>query len=143
MTEHARKLELNENHRRAVSVLIRGTERACDGVLDWLDRPSNQTIEVRDDLSADDQAQMRELAANLREEIRRFIAGISIDKGRASRRRSIAALLSSALIDLEEVHDSALRGYGTLTPEAKAALNEALVRMMGILQQMLQVAERG
>lgn len=38
MSEGSAKIEFGENHRRVVSVLMRGTERACDEVVACLGR---------------------------------------------------------------------------------------------------------
>jgi hypothetical protein len=143
MPNRAGKTELGENHRRAVSVLIRGTERACDGVLEWIERPSSMMTEVRDDLSAKEKVQLRELASGLKSEIRSFLEVFPLDKSAASRRRSIAAIISAACIDLEEVVDSGLKGYGPQPPDAREALNQGLTEMIKILEQMLPIAERG
>lgn len=141
MTDDSHKIELSENHRRAISVLMRGTERACDGILEWLKRPSKLLTEIRDDLTGAQQAQLRELVAQLREEVHGFVAKAALDRSAASRRRSVAAILSATLIDLEEVRDSELKGYGRLPAEAKRVLNEHIQRMVSLLEQMLHVVE--
>jgi hypothetical protein len=96
------KLQLNENHRRVISILLRRVEKTCDGVLDWLDRKPGLLNRLRDDLTSEQQAQFQELINRLYKEIRRFDSEVALDPAVKSRRRAIAALLSTAQIDLEE-----------------------------------------
>lgn len=142
MPDNTRKIEFSENHRRAISVLMRGTERACDGILEWLERRSKLMTEIRDDLTDAQQAQLRELVAKLRGEVDGFVRNAVLDRASASRRRSVAAIVSAALIDLQEVRDSELKGYGRLPADAKSVINEYLQRMLSLLERMLHVAER-
>jgi hypothetical protein len=135
------KIQLSDNHRLAASVLFRGTERACDSALEWLDKPSTQMNELRDDVTAEEKAELRKLAAALRQEIEKLESKVQLDRSHSSRRRSIAALLSAALIDLQETQDSQLKGYGVLSPEAKKVLNDSIARMSAALQKMLAIAE--
>ena len=55
----------------------------------------------------------------MRQEIEKLESKVQLDRSHSSRRRSIAALLSAALIDLQETQDSQLKGYGVLSPEAR------------------------
>ena len=64
MSEGSAKIEFGENHRRVVSVLMRGTERACDEVVACLGPRSAVLAEVRDDLTSEAKVQLRDLAAN-------------------------------------------------------------------------------
>jgi Ni,Fe-hydrogenase III large subunit len=120
MANAPRKIEFNENHRRAISIVMRGTERSCDRILEWLERPSSLMTEVRDDLTSAERAELRKLVADLREEVHGFAAKAALDRSPASRRRSVAAILSTALIDLQEVRDSELKGYGRRTRNASS-----------------------
>jgi len=142
MPEHAGKILLGENHRLAVSVVIRGTERACECVLEMLERRGTLMNELREDIAPEEQAGLRELAGELKEEIRKLGEKIELEKNQTSRRRTIAALLSAALIDLQETEDSGLRGYGELSPQAKKTLYESIDRMTALLEEMLAIAER-
>ncbi|HUJ31207.1 MAG TPA: hypothetical protein VLY23_08005 [Candidatus Acidoferrum sp.] len=141
MSNPLRRIELGENHRRAVSVLMRGTEQACKEVEEWLERTSGALTEVREDVPPEQEARLRELTARLRAEVQEFSGKVTLDKRRMSRRRSIAAIVCAALIDLEEVQDSGLKGYGKMSEEAKEVLNEYVVRMLDLLEQMLHIAE--
>ena len=141
MSESAGKIHLGENHRLAASVVFRGTERACDSTIEWLEKPSSLMNELRDDVTLAEQMQLRKLAAALKEEVHRLASKVELDRSHTSRRRAIAAILSAALIDLQETQDSQLKGYGVLAPDAKKALNEGMVRMVSLLARMLAIAE--
>ncbi|HTU36324.1 MAG TPA: hypothetical protein VMF66_21170 [Candidatus Acidoferrum sp.] len=54
---------------------------------------------------------------------------------------SIAAVVSAALIDLQEAQNSGLRGYGPLGDREKHALDECIRRMIDLLDQMLRLVE--
>jgi hypothetical protein len=143
MSEHSRTVEFGGNHRRVISVLMRGTARACDEVLEWLERRSTALAEVRDDLTAQQHARLRRLAAELKGQVVEFSRRTALDKQESSVRRSIAAIVSAALVDLEEVQNSSLRGYGPLTHHQKQVLEEHLEGMAKVLEEMLQIAEAG
>ncbi len=136
------KIEFGENHRRVISVLMRGTERACDEVVEWLDHRSTMLAEVHDDLTPDAKAELRVLAGRLKTEVLAFSRRVALDKKQSSIRRSVAAIVSTALIDLQEVQNSGLRGYGTLGDREREALEQSIHRMATLLHEMLQIAER-
>lgn len=139
MPEDSEKIEFGENHRRAISVLMRGTERACDDATEWLDRHSSLLTEVRQDVEPEQQALLRESIAEIRRTIEEFAGKVSLENSRMSQRRSVAAIVSGALIDLQEVQDSGLKGYGPLPDPSKKILDRYLARMADLLKQMLQI----
>lgn len=141
MSESAKKLQLGENHRRVVSVLMRRVEMVCEGILQDLDRKSGLLYSLEDDLAPEHARKLRELAEKLRKEVARVESEISLDPAVRSRKRSIAARISSAIIDLEEVGGSGLRGYGAVSKELEQALDEKFARLTAVLQEMERVAE--
>jgi hypothetical protein len=141
MLEGMKKISLGDNHRLAASILFRGTERACDATIEWLEKPSSLLHVLRDDISPADEAHLRRLAASLKDEIKRMAASVELEPAHTSRRRAIAAILSTGLIDLQETQDSQWRGYGVLSAEAKKALNDGMARMAALLEKMLAIAE--
>ncbi|MGH9736874.1 MAG: hypothetical protein ACRD8A_20075 [Candidatus Acidiferrales bacterium] len=64
-----------------------------------------------------------------------------LEKKQSSIRRSIAAIVSAALIDLQEAQNSGLRGYGLLGDRERQALDECISRMIDLLERMLRVVE--
>jgi hypothetical protein len=135
------KIEFGENHRRVISVLMRGTERACDAVVEWLDRRPTILADVRDDLTPEAQKRLRTLAGQLKGEVLAFSREAALDKKESSIRRSIAAIVSATLIDLQEIQNSGLRGYGPLGDREKKALDDRVRRMITLLHEMLRIAE--
>lgn len=141
MADDAAKIEFDENHRRVISVLMRGTERACDSLVEWLDHRSTLLAEVRDDLAPDTKAELRALAGELKDQVLAFSRQTTLEKKQSSVRRSIAAIVSAALIDLQEAQNSGLRGYGPLGERERNALDESIARMIALLEEMLRVVE--
>lgn len=137
------KIEFGENHRRVISVLMRGTERACDELVEWLDHRSTMLAEVRDDLAPETKAELRALAGELKDEVLAFSRHAVLDKKQSSIRRSIAAIVSAALIDLQEAQNSGLRGYGPLGDREKQLFDESIHRMIDLFEQMLRIVEHG
>lgn len=141
MADDPARIEFDENHRRVISVLMRGTERACDGVVEWLDHRSTMLAEVRDDLAPGTKAELRALAAELKGEVLAFSRQATLQKKQSSIRRSIAAIVSASLIDLQEAQSSGLRGYGPLGDRERNALDESIRRMIALLEEMLRIVE--
>jgi hypothetical protein len=141
MSKETTKLQLGENHRRVVSVLMRRVETVCEGILLDLDRKSGLLHNLEDDVAPEQARKLRELAEKLRREVARVESEISLDPAVRSRKRSIAARISSAIIDLEEVGGSGLRGYGAVSRELEQALDEKFARLTAVLQEMERVAE--
>lgn len=141
MSEGSAKIEFGENHRRVVSVLMRGTESACDEVVACLDPRSAVLAEVRDDLTSEAKVQLRDLAGQLKAQVLAFSREAALDKKQSSIRRSVAATVSAALIDLQDAQNSGLRGYGQLDNREKQILDARIHSMIALLRQMLRIAE--
>lgn len=135
------KMQLSENHRRVVSVLLRNVEKAADGIVGWLDRKPGLLQRYRDEFTPAQQARLREMAAQLHAEVQRFYDEVELDSAYQSRRRAIAALVSSATIDLEEVNSRSLRGYGEVPTELGGELDSKLQRLLHCLEQVYAVID--
>lgn len=141
MADDSAKIEFGENHRRVISVLMRGTERVCDELVESLDHRSTTLAEVRDDLAPETKTQLRHLAGELKDEVLAFSRHAVLDKKQSSIRRSIAAIVSAALIDLQEAQNSGLRGYGPLGDREKYVFDGCIRRMIDLLEQILHIVE--
>ncbi|HLJ42126.1 MAG TPA: hypothetical protein VKT50_11620 [Candidatus Acidoferrales bacterium] len=135
------KLKLGENHRRVVSVLLRGLEQMCDEIEARLAEVPGVLRQVKSDLSHAQSAALREMTARVREEIRRLNTEIELDAAVRSPRRAILALLSASIVNLEESDSKRLRGYGPLASEAAARLDDELSRLVALLEEMTTTAE--
>ena len=140
MTE---KLKLGENHRRVVSVLLRGLEQACDEIEATFRESPGTLRRIHDDLSAPQRSALRELAQRVRGEIRRLAAEIELDASVGSQRRTVLALLSASIVNLEESEPKKLRGYGAMSQEAEARLGGEFQRLVALLEQMAAIVEHG
>lgn len=139
----AGKVVLDENHRRVVSVALRGVEKMCDAIVQVLDRTPGLLEGIQDDLGPRDAPEIRKLAERTREELRRISMEVELDRAHQSRRRSIVALLSATRIDVEEVKSPTLRGYGPIAPETEEAIDALMERLLVLVNAMSRVAENG
>ncbi len=85
----AGKLKLGENHRRALSVVLRGLEQMGMEIEAWLERKSRVLIRVQDDLNADQKTKLRRGIEQLRREIERLATEIELDPEARSPARAI------------------------------------------------------
>lgn len=135
------KLKLGENHRRVISVLLRGLEQMCDEIEARLAEVPGVLCQVKSDLSPAQGVALREMTARVRGEIRRLNAEIELDAAVRSPRRAILALLSASIVNLEESNSKRLRGYGALASEAATRLDDELNRLVALLEEMTTIAE--
>ena len=136
------KLKLGENHRRVVSVLLRGVERACDEIEAALADSGGLLHRVSADLTVDQQSSLRQMAERVRSELARITSQIELDVSVHSQRRRILALLSSSIVNLEESTPARLGGYGDLSAEAKSRLAAEFGRLLALLNGMESALER-
>lgn len=136
------KLKLGENHRRVVSVLLRGVERACNEIEAALSDSDSLLYRVSADLSVEQQQSLRKMTDRVRAELARISSQIDLDVSVHSRRRRILALLSSSIVNLEESTPEKLRGYGELSAEAKAKLESEFASLLALLNEMESALER-
>ena len=138
----AEKLKLGENHRRVVSVLLRGLEQACDEIEAAFRETPGLLDRIHDDLSADQRERLREMVRRVRSEIRRLAGEIELDASSRSQRRTILALLSASIINLEESDPKKLRGYGPMSPQAEARLSSEIQLLIEMFEQMSAIVEQ-
>lgn len=136
------KLKLGENHRRVVSVLLRGVERACDEIEAALADSGGLLHRVSADLTVNQQSSLRQMAERVRSELARITSQIELDVSVHSQRRRILALLSSSIVNLEESTPAKLGGYGDLSAEAKSRLAAEFGRLLALLNGMESALER-
>lgn len=141
MSENFQKLTLGENHRRVVSSVLRHVEATSDEVLAWIRRPGGILQHLSEDISDRQADELRALVGRLREEINRVQNEVAADPSSQSRSRRIAALVSLARIELQEVLTPGLRGYGSLLPETEVALDAKFSRLLACLEAMSRVVE--
>jgi hypothetical protein len=137
------KLKLGENHRRVVSVLIRGLEQACDEIDATFRESPGALRHVENDLSSKQRSNLREMTDRVRGEIHRIASEVELDTSIRSQRRTILALLSSCIVNLEEFEPKKLRGYGEMSREVEASLSSEFQRLIELLERMAAIVEEG
>lgn len=137
------KLKLGENHRRVVSVLLRGLEQACDEIEATFRQTPGALRHVENDLSSKQHSALREMTDRVRREIHRLASEIELDISIRSQRRTVLALLSSCIVNLEESEPTKLRGYGPMSPEIEARLSSEFQRLIELLERMASIVEQG
>jgi len=140
MTE---KLKLGENHRRVVSVLLRGLEQACDEIDASFRESPGSLRHIHDDLTATQRSALREMTQRVRGENRRLASEIELDTSVGSQRRTVLALLSASIVNLEESEPKKLRGYGSMSEEAEARLAHEVQRLIRMFEEMAILVEQG
>jgi len=140
--KNLQKLLLGENHRRVVSAVLRRVESTCGEVLEWLDRPGGDLLQLEEDVAPSQADELRVLVNRLREETRRVEEEIVVDPSVQSRARAVSASVSLTRVEIEEVLTPGLRGYGALHPEVEAALDAKFLRLLNCLQDMSRIAGR-
>jgi hypothetical protein len=138
MTE---KLQLGENHRRVVSVLMRGIDQMCGEVDAALEESSGILQRVLDDVSRTQKKELCNMTRSIRAEIGRVASDIELDTGVLSKRRKVSALISSSIVNVEESDPQKLRGYGPLSDSAVKRLQEEFGRLHTMLERMAAVLE--
>jgi hypothetical protein len=137
------KVELSENHRRVLSVVLRGLDQMCGEAQDCLDNRLGRLWPERMDLTAEQQEEVRRLAGRIRREIHRIAEGIEAEGEVLSAKAVIRALASAQIVQLEESDSSGLRGYGPLSGRAAAWLDTEVGHLKTLLGEMVRVVEGG
>jgi hypothetical protein len=137
----AEKLELGENHRRVVSVLMRGIDQMCSEVDASLEESSGILQRVLDDVSRAQKRELRSMTASIRAEIGRVASEIELDTGVLSKRRKVSALISASIVNVEESDPQKLRGYGPLSDSAMKRLQDEFGRLHTLLERMAAILE--
>jgi hypothetical protein len=137
----AKTVKLGENHRRVISVVMRGLEQMADDIERWMEKKPGLLIRREQDLSPAQQSRLRTLAAELRRELVRIAGELELSPAVQSPGRSISALLSAMLVQLEESDSKRLRGYGRMPEEAAEKLDGEISHLIALLEQMAGVVE--
>jgi predicted phage gp36 major capsid-like protein len=133
------KLRLSDNHRRVLSVLLRGVEQGCEQIAGWMAKQPGVLMQVEDDLSSEQRRKLEALHEKLRRELQRIEQEIELQTSTESPRRSIRALASAMTVDLEDRKSPRLDGYGPLPADVKTRLDAELNRLIALLEAMVEV----
>jgi hypothetical protein len=109
---------LNENQRRHFEVLLSMLEESLQRIetlSSSLSMNGGMSI-VKDDLPSTFILEAEPLIASIRARIGRLAAVLELTPRTVSKRRTISALLTAAIIRIEDSSPEQLRGYGTVDP---------------------------
>jgi hypothetical protein len=120
---------LNANQRRRFEVLLSMLEDELGRIVRVATEPAAPTAALTvmdDDLPADFANRARPMVEGTRGMIRDLAARLRLKPRRVSRRRSISAALTAAVIRIDDSSPDELRGYGAVDPRFAEEFGPAL-----------------
>jgi len=140
MDSEGRQTFLNESQRRAVSASLQLVERAVQEIERLVTSPATSlTSRLADDLSADECRAIRTACVQVRTALSIACRRLKAETAARSRRAEIRGEVATLWAMLEDTKSPALRGYGPLSREASAVVDEALEEISKELQGILRV----
>ena len=140
MDSEGRQTFLNESQRRAVWASLYLMERAVQGIERLLTSPAvGLTSRLADDLSADECHVIQTACGRVRTALSVACRRLNSETAARSRRAEIRGEVATLWAMLEDTKSPALRGYGPLTREASAVVDEVLEEISKELQGILRV----
>lgn len=130
---------LNDAQRRAVSASLHLVERAVEEIERLLTSPATSlTSSLADDLSADEFRAIKTACGRVRAALSMSCWRLEAEIAERSRRAGIRGEVATLWAMLEDTKSPALRGYGPLSREASAVVDETLdeisKELLGILR---------
>jgi len=117
---------MNENHRRAISSILRYVEiQLIDQKLKLTNNEVRELRRVRDDLTARERSKYILLIESLLEEISKAKETFGLEVDESSLMREVEATMMGVKVTLEGLRPQSLMGYGVLSEDAEAQLNQA------------------
>src|SRR5215213_3291946 len=116
---------LNANQRRHYGILIAGLEATLEKIERVVLAPPGETglTRVLADLPPAFQQAAPPILGRVRQALRRFAEGLSLETHPTSQRQTCRALLTSEINRLEESYSSHLRGYGAVHESVSAVVD--------------------
>ena len=133
---------LNASQRRHFEVVLAKLENTLDEV-DRLARPEIQAQRpsltfLADDLPPDFASRTAAVSNTVRGRIADLAAQLGLAPQRASRLRTVRALLHAETVCLQDSLSRALKGYGALDPRAPEVIDPALRELIALLGSILR-----
>ena len=133
---------LNESQRRHFEVVLAKLEDTLDEI-DRLAHAGPQAqhpslTSLADDLPADFASRTAPISSTVRGRIADLAAQLGLAPQRASRLRTVRALLHAETVRLQDSLSRALKGYGALDPRAPEVIDPALREIIALLGTMLR-----
>ena len=133
---------LNESQRRHFEVVLAKLENTLDEV-DRLAHPEIQAQRpsltfLADDLPPDFASRTAAVSNTVRGRIADLAAQLGLAPQRASRLRTVRALLHAETVCLQDSLSRALKGYGALDPRAPEVIDPAIHELIALLGSILR-----
>jgi hypothetical protein len=116
---------IGQNHRRVLSVRLRLLEEYSLRLME-LFQPLEAELTSRSSLPREMAEELKNQIAALRSKIRDMKAELGLEHSHRSGRREAAALISTMITYVEELHPRYLKGYGSLPDPISRYLKESL-----------------
>jgi hypothetical protein len=133
---------IGHNHRRVLSVRLRLLEEYSLRLLDLFE-PLESELTTRDPLPQAMTAQMEREIAALQSRIREMKAELGLEHSERSARREAAALVSTMMTYVEELHPRYLKGYGSMSEPVGRYLKERLKGLTATLDKISRTLKDG
>ncbi len=116
---------IGQNHRRILSVRLRLLEEYSNHLLD-LFHPFESVLTSRSSLPDEMAEELGNQIAALHAKIRDMKAELGLERSHRSARREAAALVSTMITYVEELHPQYLKGYASISDPISRYLKESL-----------------
>lgn len=126
---------IGHNHRRVISVRLRLLEEYSLRLMELFE-PLEAELTTRDPLPQAMTGQMEREVAALQSRIRDMKADLGLEHSERSARREAAALVSTMITYVEELHPRYLKGYGSMPEPVGRYLKERLKGFTETLDQI-------
>ncbi|MEJ2008055.1 MAG: hypothetical protein P8Z30_07865 [Acidobacteriota bacterium] len=129
---------ISQNHRRVISVRMRLLEEYSLKLLD-LFRPFESVLTSRPPLPPEKTEAIEGEIAAFRSRIRDMKVELGLEHAHRSSRREAAALISTMITYVEELHPRYLRGYGSVSEPMDHYLKDCLKDLSKTLEKISRI----
>ena len=126
---------IGQNHRRVISVRMRLLEEYSLRLLELFE-PLEAELTTRTPLPRGMTEQMEREIASLQSKIHAMKTELDLEHSRRSARREAAALVSTMITYVEELHPRYLKGYGSIPDPVSRYLKESLKGLSDALEKI-------
>jgi hypothetical protein len=137
-------MSLNQAQRDAIATTLMQLEQALDEIERLLDGPkSGVTYTTETNFGSVTTQQIRDRCTDIRDCIVDIVAAFELPHHHQDGRRIIAAEMSVAWVNLEEIRPHRLRRYGTVVPTLTETLEPRLDRLAELVRVIQVLASQG
>jgi len=116
---HSRLIELSDNHRRSISIVLQLVDKALCEWDAWIDRPPQAGVmyQQRDTLSQTQKKRLRQKSSMVRQLILRLRDDLQLEPSRPASSQMIVGQATVLWEMLAELNSRSLQGYGAVPEE--------------------------